>query len=168
MDLFVSSCRTCKVKRILFSSSSSFISSLISLLEHKVIVTLVQQKNSPDWNYNRGSDATHPPGRGEAGSKHLSTLTKPYLCWLFIWSNWSLRSLSSVRSCSRFGDVCFAGSLLGWGSELRPGGDVGCSTAERAFGNREEKDCEGTLLGIAACGEWPNITGWRHNKNLKF
>lgn len=44
MDSFVSSCCTCKVKRILFSSSSSFISSLISLLEQKVIITLAQQK----------------------------------------------------------------------------------------------------------------------------
>lgn len=50
------------------------------------------------------------------------------------------------------------GSLLGCGgSELRPGADVLCSTAERAFGNRVERDSVGTLLATAACGDNPTI-----------
>ncbi len=47
--------------------------------------------------------------------------------------------------------MCLAASLPGWGSELTPGGNVGCSTAERAFGNREERDGVGTLQPSAAC-----------------
>lgn len=45
--------------------------------------------------------------------------------------------------------MCLCGLLLGRGSDVRPG----CSTAERAFGSREEKDCVGMLLVSAACIE---------------
>lgn len=73
-----------------------------------------------------------------------------YLCWLFIWSNCSLRSLSSACSCCRFDEFRLDRSLPGWElGALRPG----CSAADRAFGNREEKDSAASLLASAACRE---------------
>lgn len=113
---------TCKVSRMRFSSSSSLISSLISLLEHIKAVSAGATRRTTEVGF-----------------------TKSYLCWVFIWSNWSLRSLSSVRSCSTSAGVRPDGSLPARGSEVEC--VVGCKTADRALGNREEKECVGTLLG---------------------
>lgn len=68
------------------------------------------------------------------------TVLNPYLCWLFICSNWPLSSFSSVRSSSSLGEVCAAVSLLGRGWELWPWGSLAWRTADKAFGSREEKD----------------------------
>lgn len=115
-------CLTCNVSRIRFSSSSSLISSLISLLEHIKAVSVA------------------PPQRAaEAG------FSESYLCWVFIWLNWSLRSLSSARSCSTSAGVRPDGCLPGWGSEVAR--DAGFKMADRALGSSEEKDCVCTLLG---------------------
>lgn len=117
---------TCKVSRIRFSSSSSLISSLISLLGHIKAISAAPLRPTE------------------------VRCTQSYLCWVFIWLNWSLRSFSSVRSCSTSAGDGLDGSLPGWGSEVARG--VGCKTADRALGNSE--DCFCTLLGtlIASLG----------------
>lgn len=43
--------------------------------------------------------------------------------------------------------------MLSCGSESGPGGNIGCSRAEKTFGNTEEKGCVGIFLDFAACGE---------------